>query len=146
MKQQPANKNQSDFEQDSFQKNFFLQKYIRTYLFYLHLDQLAYIRKKFEVIEESLLQEINKSFENHFRLFQQKRLRQKIKTFRSSMIAQLCKVLNLKKYQFWKISSLKFSFGYEEIISLFLFLGLIGIIVLGSLLNPTGPQFLMPFY
>lgn len=152
MKSQPANQNKSDLEDDSFQKNFLIhQRKIRKYILHLHLDQMGYIRKKFNDIEESLQQEAKKSLENQLHLLQKKRLLQKLKAFFSSRVSQFHRALKIKKHRFWKIlflqfSSLKFSLGYEELISLFVLLGLISIIVVGTLLNPSGPQFLMTFY
>ena len=107
------------------------------------------IRKKFEAIEETLEQEINKSLENQLHALQQKHPLQKIKTFFCSKTSRFYRILKIKKHQlFQKILPLQlpsFSFGYEEVISLLVLLGLIGIIVIGSLLNPSAPQFLITF-
>ena len=156
MKPQPANQNKPTLGKDSFQKNLFIQqKRIRKYINHLHHDlaqnQMAYIREKFDTIEKSLQQEMRKGLEAHFQLLQQKPLLQKLKTFCSSKVFQFYRTLKIKKHKFLKISSLKrpslkFTFEREEIISLFVFLAFISIIVVGTLLNPTGAQFLMTFY
>ena len=107
------------------------------------------MRKKFDIIEKSLQQEMKRALEAHFRLFPQKFF-QNLKVFCRSKILRFQSILKIKPHQFWKISSLKlpslkFLFGREEIIFLLVFFGLIGLVVLGTLFNRSGTQFLMTF-
>lgn len=150
MKQQPANKNKPTSERELFLNNLFLQKYIRKYVHSLHLDQVALIYKKFEMIEESLKEEIKTSLEKQSQLFRKKQLMHKTKALFPSVIFQLYKIIETKRFQFWKALSLKLPLSDKELTSLLVLLGLISFTILGSLFNHPfegysfqAPQFLM---